>query len=164
MDFLSELEPEIIAQLSNEDFEDKVRSEAKSLAGEAIDTYRDVMNNGEDDKARVLAADRVLSISGIDSENKSLPLGVSEEVFKIAIAGFAQLASIARNSSSSNQILRDVSPAKSDPRKSEVSLLESSSQESSLEQIPLKESNEEIVNVIAKERYEIVDRIPLEDI
>jgi hypothetical protein len=152
---LSDLEPEEIASLADEDFQEIVQSEARSHADLAIDTYVEVAERSDDDAARVKAADRILAIGGFQEKQSktALPLGVSEEVFKIALAGLGHLAGIAQSSSSVNAILRNVTPAKTDPRPF-VELKDDSPMN---RQLPT-DDNDAIVNVIAGERYEIIER------
>lgn len=162
MDFLSDLDPEVIALLSDSDFEEGVKREARSLAGDALNTYREVALEGEDEKARVLAADRLLSLGGIDdSSQSSLPSGVSEEVFKIALAGLVSLGKIAQSSPSSPLILRDVTPARSDPRFAETSELSLPAPTPPVIENPPSLPKEH--SLVAKERYEIRDRQLYED-
>lgn len=155
MDFLSELDVEDIVALSDESFRESVQDEARSLAGEAFDVYREVMSSSDDDVARLKAADKILSLSGIEEKQTALPSGVSEEVFKLALAGLGQLAGIARTSPEAAAILRNVTPAKSDPRP----MLEVEVDDSPMNRREAyKPSNDEVVNLIAGERYEIIER------
>lgn len=157
MDFLSELDADVIAQLSNEDFEDHVVFEAKSLAGEAFDTYREVMTSSEDDRARIAAADKVLSLAGVNDNRSSLPSGVSEEVFKIALSGLCQLASIAKASPKSSEVLRNVTPSRSSYQDQD-SLPKISAPINAPGHLSQPEPINETMTFVSKERYEINDR------
>jgi hypothetical protein len=158
MDFLSELDADDIAQLSNEDFRDEVQREARSLAGDALDTYREVMNGSDDDRARIAAADKVLALAGIEEKQAALPDGISADVFKLALAGLGQLAGIAKTSPAATAILRNVTPAHNDPRPQiEISAPIDDSPMNRRVAAP-HDDNESIVNFIAGERYEIVER------
>jgi hypothetical protein len=157
MRMLSDLEPEELALLADSDFRESVQVEARSLAADAFDTYTEVMHSSDDDQARLKAADKILSLAGIEEKQTALPLGVSEEVFKIALAGLGQLAGIARASSESSAILRNVTPAKSDPRA--ATLIEESKDDSPMSRKPITENdNDAIINAISGERYEIIER------
>jgi hypothetical protein len=74
------------------------------------------MDNSDDDQARLMAAGKVLNVAKVEQEDlKALPTGVSPEVFQIALAGLAKLASLAADTTITAR-LRDVTPAKADPR------------------------------------------------
>jgi hypothetical protein len=113
---LDGLDPKELVALSDIDFQDTVRKHARAKVADAFLTIEDVMDSSDDDQARLIAAGKILNIAKVDDERqKVLPLGVSEEVMKIALAGFAQLASIARDTTTT-AVLRDVTPARADPR------------------------------------------------
>jgi hypothetical protein len=155
---LSDMEPDELALLADADFHESIQGEARSRASDAFDTITSVMESSDDDMARLKAADKVLALAGIEEKREALPSSVSEEVFRIALAGLGKLAGIASASGFQSMILRDVSPAKADPRP----LLESGLDDSPLNARPKPpiEDNEEIANLIAGERYEIFERKP----
>jgi hypothetical protein len=151
---LSDLSDEELASFADQDFRDSVKEEARDFASDAFDVYTDVMNTSDDDQARLTAANRVLELAGVKEEKSALSsFGVSEEVFKIALAGMCQLAGIARDSSSQSAILRNVSPAKSDPRL--IPALETKD-DSPMSRSPRTENNDAVINAISGERYEII--------
>lgn len=115
MNPLERLSAEELVKLSDENFQDVIRQEARALSAQAMDTYEEVMASSDDDQARLMAADRVLKLSDAHDEKLALPSGLTEEVFKIALAGLGSLAKIAR-ASTNELVLKDVSPAKTDPR------------------------------------------------
>jgi hypothetical protein len=115
MNPLERLDPEELVKLSDVDFQETVKLRAKALAATAMDTIEDVMNDIDDSQARMVAANKILDLAGAKDSAKSLPFGITEEVFRIALAGLGQLSSIAR-SSNNEMLLRDVTPAKADPR------------------------------------------------
>ena len=115
MNPLERLDPEELVALSDVDFQETIKLKAKALAATAMDTIEDVMSSSDDGQARLAAATKTLDLAGARDASRSLPMGVSDEVFRIALAGFAQLASIAHDSNAA-PLLRDVSPARSDPR------------------------------------------------
>lgn len=116
MNPLESLNPEELISLTDRDFQDSVKLRARALTGEAIEVIHEVMHESDDDQARLLAAGKILNVAKVEQEDlKALPLGVSEEVMRIALSGFAQLASIARDTTTTAK-LRDVTPARSDPR------------------------------------------------
>jgi hypothetical protein len=155
MDMLSDLDADQIAELSDETFRESVQVEARTYMGDVLDTYHDVMTSSEDDVARVKAAKEISLLAGIQEDRQALPSGVSEEVFKLALAGLGQLAGIARTSSVSQQILRNVTPARADPRP----MLEPAQDDSPMSRRPQPvDDNEAIVNLVAAERYEITQR------
>lgn len=155
MRLLSELSDGECAALADPEFQEVVQDNARELVSDAFDTYSDVMHSSDDDQARVKAADKILALAGYQEKQTQslLPSGVSEEVFKIALAGLGQLAGIARSSASTSAILRDVTPAKSDPRPQ----LAVAADDSPLNRKSAKESadNDAIPAIISKERYEI---------
>lgn len=153
MRMLSDMASDELASLSDQDFQEVLQTEARSHADLAVQTYVDVAQSGEDENARVKAADRLLAVGGFQERNlgSGLPSGVSEEVFKLALVGFAQLAGIAKSAGSVNSILRDVAPARSDPRSAEVARL-------TREPVPEPSPEPEDFRLFQGERYEIVDR------
>ena len=162
MKLLSDLEDEELVALADADFQESVQSEARTLVPDALNTYATVMNSSDDDNARVKAADKIISLAGFqEKQNATLPSGVSEEVFKLALAGLGQLAGIAASSHATDAILRNVTPAKTDPR-----MLVDIETKHAVDDSPLNTSpknsdnndNDEIVNLISKERYEIINR------
>ena len=157
---LSELSEEQLLSIADNDFQETIQSEAKSLSQQAMNTYQEVMLSSDDDKARVQAADKILSLAGFqEKQSSSLPSGVSEEVFKLALAGLGQLAGIAQ-SSGMPQILRNVTPEKTDPRPMfETSIDNSPMNRKTL--IENEDSSED--NHIIKERYEIIERKRIPD-
>jgi hypothetical protein len=158
MRLLSDMEPDELALLADEDFRESVQTEARSLSSEAFDTYVDVMHSSDDDGARVKAADKILSLAGIEEKQQQLPSSVSEEVFRIALAGLGKLAGIAQGAGV-QQVFRDVTPAKADPRSAELMRLDIQPDDSPMSRRPLDESdNDAVIDVIAGERYEIFDR------
>ena len=158
MKHFSDLEDNEISLLADSDFQDTIQGEARELVESAFDTYRDVMSSSDDDVARVKAADKIISLAGYQEKQQSaLPSGVSEEVFKLALTGLGQLAGIARSSSNAESILRNVSPAKTDPRPVLPEMLRDDSPMNKAQLVP---DNESIASVIAKERYEIFERKP----
>jgi hypothetical protein len=150
---LSDLSEDELLALSSDEFCDSVEDAAKLLVPDALDTYADVMNQDDDHGARVKAADKILELAGARKQQIALPPGLSPEIFGLALAGLGQLAGIARGSTAEAQILRNVSPAKADPRLMPQELLAekpkpSRAQDSSID-------NEAIAEVIAHERFEI---------
>ena len=116
-DPLTDLSPSALSLMSDADFQESVKTHARGKSAEAIAAIEDVMHNSDDDNARLVAASKVLHMAKVEDEKSTaLPIGVSEEVMKIALAGLAQAALLASNSGSS-AVLRDVTPAKADPRK-----------------------------------------------
>lgn len=115
MNPLDRLDPEELVALSDADFQESIKQRAKALAASAMDTIEDVMVSSDDDQARLIAANKTLDLAGARDDARALPFGISDEVFRIALAGFGQLAAIA-GTSHSGMILRDVTPAKTDPR------------------------------------------------
>jgi hypothetical protein len=154
---LSEMEPEELALLADSDFRESVQCEARSLAADAFNTYEEVMSTSDDDAARIAAADRIMKLSGGMEEKAMLPNGVSEEVFKLAIAGLGQLAGIARSSSESSAILRNVTPAANDPRHPSILQAQLIDDSPMNRRLKSEDSNDEIANIIAGERYEIIE-------
>ena len=114
---LSNLSIEELSSMSDMEFQGKIRHHARSRTDAALATIEDVMHNSDDDQARLLAANRYLKLAKAEEEERAsaLPFGVSEEVFRIALAGLGEIAQIAALTSPS-AILRDVSPAPADPR------------------------------------------------
>lgn len=114
---LDSLNPEELVSLSDQDFQGKVRKHARSRTAEAMNAIEEVMNGSDDDQARLMAATKMLKIAKAeDEEQKSiLPFGVSEEVFRIALAGLGKLAGLASLANPS-MVLRNVTPASTDPR------------------------------------------------
>jgi len=150
---LDEYEIEELAELADSDFQGTVQSEARTLVPDAFDTYREVMASSPDDQARLKAADKVISLAGFEEKQSALNSSISEEVFKMALAGLGQLAGIARVSSNVEAILRNVTPAASDPRA--VVALPSPSVDDSPLNRKLPDENEEVATILQKERYEI---------
>jgi hypothetical protein len=117
MNPLEGLDAAELISLSDGSFQERVKTRARALTAKAMTTIEDVMDSSDDDQARLMAAGKILNVAKVEQEDlKAIPLGISEEVMKIALAGFAQLASIARDTTTS-AVLRDVTLAKSDPRK-----------------------------------------------
>lgn len=114
---LERLNSEELVQMANADFQVSIRSRAKALSAKALDVIEDIMSTSEEDDTRLAAATKVLSLAGVSDATKSLPLGVSEEVFRLALSGLGQLAGIASASTHVNAIMRNVTPAATDPRK-----------------------------------------------
>ena len=113
MNPLEKLDPEELIKLSDEDFQDTVQQKARAMVAEAMSTIEDVMTSSDDDQARLTAATKTLDLAGAREANKALPFGVSEEVFAIALAGLLKLPSLGTGET---LLLRDVTPAKADPR------------------------------------------------
>jgi len=111
---LDGLDPSVLMQMSDGDFQHKVRSTSRGLTAKALETYVDVMDNSDDDAARVTASDRIIKLSEAQQE-RSLPSGLTEEVFAMALAGLGRIASLAQ-ASNPEPIFRNVTPAKADPR------------------------------------------------
>ena len=116
---LDDLNADELVTLTDVEYQGKVRKHARKRTAEAMNTIEDVMVNSDDDQARLIAATKMLKIAKAEDEERQLllPVGVSEEVMKIALAGFGKLANLARDTVQTS-ILRDVTPAKSDPRPS----------------------------------------------
>lgn len=118
MNPLESLDPEELISLSDVDFQEAIRRHARAKTSDAMNTIENVMNSSDDDQARLLAAGKILKIAKAEEEDEKRGLlgsGVSEEVMALALAGFAKLASIAAEGSP-QAILRNVTPAQSDPR------------------------------------------------
>ena len=116
MNPLSDLKPEEILALSDSDFQGKVKDHARTRTAKALSTIEEVMDESDDDQARLIAATKMLKIAKAEDEQLvALPTGISEEVFRIAIAGLGKLAEIAADASPSS-VLRNVTPASTDPR------------------------------------------------
>ena len=154
---LCDLEDEELLALSSDEFCNTVEADAKLLVSDALDTYADVMRQDDDHGARVKAADKIMEIAGVRKQQMALPQGLSPEIFGLALAGLGQLAGIAKASGASEQILRNVSPAKSDPRLVPQELL---APKVSSRLPPSKPDNDSITEVIAHERYEIKNPKP----
>jgi hypothetical protein len=157
---LSDFEPEELAALADADFRETVVSEARSQIADAFDTYHEVMTSSDDDQARVKAADRIVALSGFEEKQTALPSGVSEEVFKLALAGLGQLAGIARASAPTDAIFRNVTPAATDPRLlPSIQAKDDSPMNVRAEaSLAAEDDNAEIAMLFGKERYEIIDR------
>jgi hypothetical protein len=157
MRLITNLTNDQILMLSDKDFQDSVEDEARTSVPEAFTTYRDVMSSSDDDKARIMAADKIMSLAGIEEkEDSKLSSGISEEVFKLALAGLSQLAGVVKSASASPEVLRNVSPAKTDPRPSFTSPLELTS-DSPLDRMNNQSDTESERNPYG-ERYEIRNR------
>jgi len=117
MNPLEGLDPEELVKLSDVDFQERVRKHARAKTSDAMQVINEVMHESDDDQARLIAAAKMLKIAKAEEEEKTgvLPFGVSEEVFRIALTGLAQLASIA-STNKPPEVLRDVTPARADPR------------------------------------------------
>jgi len=115
MNPLDSLDPEELVAMSDGDFQDTIQKKARALAAQAMDTIADVMISSDDDQARLTGAFKTLDLAGARDKSSALPFGITDEVFRIALAGFGQLASIAA-CTSPIQTLRDVTPARTDPR------------------------------------------------
>ena len=148
MRLLEDLEDDEVIFLADADFHEVIQNEARNMVSEAIDAYREVATSSDDDNARVKAADRIIALAGFEEKGKELPSGISPEVFAQALAGLGVLAGIAQSSSAQSAILRNVSPAKSDPRPQFA--------------IPIDDSpmNRKVENPdqVLGERYEIIER------
>ena len=158
---LSDFEPEELASLADSDFQESIQSEARSLSANAFDVYSEVMASSDDDVARIKAADKIIAMAGFqERQQSSLPIGVSEEVFKLALAGLGQLAGIAKGSAVAPQFLRNVTPAKSDPRLNPMVLSKPQVDDSPMNQNrdSSLNDNDAIVDAVARERYEIINR------
>jgi hypothetical protein len=114
---LDGLEPAELIALSDIEFQGHVRRHARSKAGNAMATIEEVMNTSDDDQARILAATKMLKIAKAEEEEKGviMPFSISPEVLAIALEGLGKLARIA-GANAPQAILRDVTPASSDPR------------------------------------------------
>jgi hypothetical protein len=114
---LEDISPEVLAGMSDTEYQGNVRKHARSKTIDAMHTIEDVMHNSDDDQARLIAANKYLKIAKAEEEEKfsALPNGISPEVFAIALAGLGKLVSIAAGTTVSAR-LRDVTPAKADPR------------------------------------------------
>ena len=116
MNPLEGLDPQELLSLSDASFQEKVKTRARALTAKAISTIEDVMDSSDDDQARLLAAGKILNVAKVEQEDlKALPTGISEEVFRIALAGLGSLARIAADANLSEHLL-NVTPAKADPR------------------------------------------------
>ena len=116
MNPLDGLNPEELISLSDVNFQVKVKTRARALTAKAMETIEDVMDSSDDDQARLIAAGKVLNIAKVEQEDlKALPTGISEEVFRIALAGLGQLAAIAAAARPPAHLI-DVTPARADPR------------------------------------------------
>ena len=153
---LSDLDDETLLALSTEDFALSVEEEAKLLMPNVLETYKDVMDQDDDQGARVKAAEKISELAGVKKQELALPQGLSAEVFGLALAGLGQLAGIARMSGIQEQILKNVTPAKSDPRLIPQELLETSKPKAPRVG-PKALDNEDIIGVIAHERFEITE-------
>jgi len=111
---LDGLDPSILMQMSDGDFQHKIRSTSRGLTAKAMATYVDVMDESDDDAARVTAADRIIKLSEAQQE-RSLPSGLTEEIFAMALAGLGRIAALSQ-ASNPEPIFRNVTPAKADPR------------------------------------------------
>jgi hypothetical protein len=149
---LADLDDDELLALSSDEFSDSIEDAAKLLVSDALYTYSEVMDQDEDHGARVKAADKILELAGARKPQLALPQGISQEVFALAIAGLGQLAGIARDSAQSAAILKNVTPAKSDPRFAPQELLVA---KPSFSRIAPSSDNDSIVEAIAHERYEI---------
>jgi hypothetical protein len=112
---LDALNPEDLILMSDEDFQETIRQKARAMSADAMSAIEDVMNNSDDDNARLVGAAKTLELAGAKEPSTTLPFGLTDEVFKIALAGLGQLASIAREGRK-EPVLRDVTPAAADPR------------------------------------------------
>ena len=116
MNPLEGLDPDELVALSDVGFQEKVKKHARAKTAEAFDVISDVMHNSDDDQARLIAAGKYLHIAKVEDEKAmATPIGVSEEVMRIALVGLGQLVSIARDTTVTAH-LRDVTPARADPR------------------------------------------------
>jgi len=104
-----------LTTLSDPDFRQTVKARSRFLVEKAMRTYEEVMDDDDDPGARVLAADRIMKFAEAEDTSKSLPTGLSEEIFKVALLGLGSLAKIAGATTESEK-LRDVTPARADPR------------------------------------------------
>jgi|WetSurMetagenome_2_1015567.scaffolds.fasta_scaffold90514_4 hypothetical protein len=152
---LADLDDEALLALSSDEFCDTIEDEAKLLVSDALDTYTDVMRQDEDHSARVKAADKIMELAGVRKQQIALPQGISQEVFALAIAGLGQLAGIARDSAQSAAILKNVTPAKSDPR-----LVPQDFLAPRVSRIAPKtdNDNDKVIEGYSHERYEIKER------
>jgi hypothetical protein len=112
---LDALDPQDLVAMSDEDFQDAIRQKARAMSATAMETIEDVMTSSDDDNARLVGAAKTLELAGSKEPSTTLPFGLTDEVFKIALAGLGQLVSIAREDRK-EPVLRDVTPAKADPR------------------------------------------------
>jgi len=112
---LEGLDPSELISLSDPDFRAKVKARGRALVQKAMRTYEEVMDDDDDPGARVLAADRIMKFAEAEDTSKSLPTGISEEIFKVALLGLGSLAKIA-GATTDTERLRDVTPARADPR------------------------------------------------
>ena len=116
-DPLAQLDPKELISLSDSGFQETVRKHARGKTALAMQTIQEVMTESDDDQARLIAATKILKIAKAEDEQSgtALPFGITEEVLKIALAGLGKLASIA-GANLPSAVLRDVTPARSDPR------------------------------------------------
>jgi len=117
LDSLTPDELSSLADLTDVEYQDQIRRHARTKTSEVLGVIQDVMHNSDDDQARLLAANKYLKLAKAEEEDKlaALPITVSPEVMMAALAGLGQLASIARDTTST-QVLKNVTPAKADPR------------------------------------------------
>jgi hypothetical protein len=116
MNPLDSLDPSELVSLSDSDFQETVKKHARAKVSEAFTTIEDVMASSDDDQARLVAASKILAIAKVDQEDsRVLPSSISEEVFRIALAGLGQIAKLA-SSTTETSVLKNVTPARSDPR------------------------------------------------
>ena len=155
---LSDLSDDEVAELCDEDYQETIQSEARTRVDQAFSVYDEIMVGSDDDQARAKVADKILALSGFKEKQQQsqLPSSISEEVFKIALAGLGQLAGIAQASNGVNAILRNVTPARSDPRPQLPEI-----DTSPMNRKPTRDEaddNDDIINAIGGERYEIFER------
>ena len=114
MNYQDRLDPDEMLQSSDADFQLHVRKRARAMSPQALETYREVMAESDDDQARINAADRVLKLSDAQEEKAPQAL-ISEESLRAAIAGLAVAAAIAKEGRE-RPILKDISTPKVDTR------------------------------------------------
>ncbi len=115
MNPLERLKPEDLVSLADPAYREAIKKRSRALSARAMDTFEDIMSTSDDDMARLTAADKIMKYSEAQEEQKLLPQGVSEEVFRIALAGLVTLKTLAATSQNES-ILRNVTPASADPR------------------------------------------------
>lgn len=154
---LADLDEAELVALADGDFQESVQSEARKLVPDAITTYEDVMLFSDDDQARIKAADKVLAIAGYqEKQATSLPSGITPETFALALMGLGQLAGIAQSSALAPQILKNVTPARTDPRIALPDPMTKAAQSSVLDRS--ESDNDQIISILQGERFEIRDR------
>jgi len=115
----SELEePDSLIESSDAEIVDVVKRQARVRLADAFSTYDDVMHSSDDDRARIAAADKMVSLAGADSVLVG-SLGISEEAFQAAFIGMAHMAGAVIAGRRIDEIIRNVTPEKAPPEQQE---------------------------------------------